>query len=172
MPTKTIAPRTSDGRVRPTQAATSPTLQQSRTPASRLESRLPAKSIARAASAFKHFSLSKFPQKGVPSNYVPAGKNSVDIQRKAIRQRLQELSKVPASNRGMTLALSDATIAKHLRSHNSKAATIDLGELISLLTKNMKGTQFYANGNPTFNRLSLQSRLKRVMADIKEGPRK
>ncbi len=73
-------------------------------------------------------------------------------------------------NRGMMLALPSATtqIQKLLPSFNAKRATVDLKDLMKLITKNMRGTQFYAHGNPPLNRLALQSRVQEIMAAVKQ----
>ncbi len=137
--------------------------------AQRLEE-TPPKSFAKALSVFKKFSLSKFPGKSAPSNYVPLGKNPATIQRKLIEHQLQKLRKTDMPNRGMMLALPRATtqLQKLLPSFNAKRATVDLKDLMKLITKNMRGTQFYAHGNPPLNRLALQSRVQEIMAAVKQ----
>src|SRR6266516_5664670 len=135
--------------------------------AQRLEE-TPPKSFAKALSVFKKFSLSKFPGKSAPSNYVPSKKNPAAVQRKLIEHQLQKLRKTDTPNRGMTLALPRETIKKLLPSFNAKAATINLKDVMKLTAKNMRGTEFYANGNPTLNRLALRSRAQEIIAAIKQ----
>jgi hypothetical protein len=120
-------------------------------------------------SVFKNFSLSKFPEK-LPSNYVHSGKNPAAVQRKLIEHQLHKLRKTDMPNRGMTLALPRATteMQKLLPSFNAKRATVDLKDVMKLITKNMRGTEFYAHGNPTLNRLALQSRVQEIMAAVKQ----
>jgi hypothetical protein len=128
----------------------------------------PPKSVAKALSVFKKFSLTKFPEKSAPSNYVPSGKNPAAAQRKLIEHQLQKLRKADTPNRGMMLVLPRATIKKLLPSFNAKTATANLSDVIKLITKNMRGTEFYAHGNPTLNRLALQSRVQEIMAAVKQ----
>jgi len=133
---------------------------------------VPAASVAKAKKVFKSFSLSKFAGNGTPSNYVTAGQSPAETQRRKISQHLDNLNTADAPTRAMTLALPDATIKKLLPSFNAKAGTIDLGELMSLIQQNMKGTEFYAKGNPTLNRLAIQSHVQRIIDSVKQEVKK
>jgi hypothetical protein len=157
---KVRAPTTGDGQTKgltPLAAALAQRLKQT-----------PPKSLAKASSVFRNFSLSKFAEKSAPSNYVRSQKNPAAVQRKLIEHQLQKLRKADTPNRGMTLALPRATIKKLLPSFNAKMATANLKDVMKLITKNMGGTEFYANGNPTLNRLALQSRVQEIVAPVKK----
>jgi hypothetical protein len=132
-----------------------------------LPSALPAKSHAKANSAFKNFSLSKFAGNPTPSNHVPAGEKVVEVQRKVITQRVRTLSQAGTSNQAMTIAFPPATIQKLLPSFNARAATVDLNDVMTLIAKNMHGTEFYSSGNPTLNRLALQAQVRQIIDTIK-----
>jgi hypothetical protein len=133
---------------------------------------LPAESIAKARSAFKNFSLSKFAGQSTPSNYVPAGETPAAVHRKIIAQHMQKLSEEDTSNQGMTLALPTGEIKNFLPSYSEKGGTAALSDVLSLLTKKMSGTEFYANGNPTLNRLALQSQVDQIIQSVKQETKK
>jgi hypothetical protein len=133
---------------------------------------VPATSVANAKKAFNSFTLSKFAGNGTPSNYVAAGQSPAEAQRAKISQHLDNLSNADAPPRAMTIALPDAKLRQLLPSFNAKAGTIDLGELMSLIQQNIKGTEFYANGNPTLNRLAIQSQVQQVIDSIKQDGQK
>jgi hypothetical protein len=130
---------------------------------------VPATSVAKAKKAFNSFNLSKFAGNGTPSNYVAAGQSPADAQRRKISQHLDNLSNADAPTRAMTIALPDATLKQLLPSLNTKAGTIDLGEVLSLMQKNMSGTEFLSNGNPTLNRLTVQSQVQEIIDNVKQG---
>ena len=69
----------------------------------------------------------------------------------------------------MTIALPEATIKQLLPSYDAKAGTIDLGEVMRLIQQNMRGTEFYAKGNPTLNRLAIQSQVQQIIDTVKQG---
>jgi hypothetical protein len=140
---------------------------------------LPAKYWNKAGKAFEKFSLSRFTQDSRPATYVPRLKENDpqavhDVQRELITQRIKALPNADALTPGMTLALTPAEMEKLLPSFDKDAGTIELSELLALLGQKMKGTEFYANGNPTLNRLALQSKYRaqaRAIIDaIQQGP--
>ena len=142
---------------------------------------LPEKSIRRAEAHFANFSLSKFPKDSMPPNYVPHVKNAVaaqgiehvrNFQRKKIEQHLHKLSKADNSNRGMKLSLPKETIKKFLPSYSEKAGTIDLNEVMKVITRNMNGTEFFTKGDPTLNRLALQAQAQRILRLMSSGEKK
>src|SRR6266566_2290487 len=112
---------------------------------------LPAASVARARQAFKGFTLSRFACDATPSNYVAAGEHHSEVQKRVISNVIDRLRNADAPTRGMTIALPDLAAKHLLPSLDAKAGTIDLDEVISLIQKNMNGTEFYANGNPTLH---------------------
>jgi hypothetical protein len=127
-----------------------------------------AASVAKAKKAFKSFSLSKFASNAMPSNYVAAGQNPAEAQRQKISRHLDLLSNPDAPPRTLTIALPDATIKDYLPSFDAKARTIDLHDVMSLIQQNMRGTEFYASGNPTLNRLAIQSQVQQIIDNIKQ----
>jgi hypothetical protein len=175
MPTKT-RPTVEGAKQAARDVKSPPSTQQPGTPVAPPVSRpLQAKSVEKAKSVFKNFSLSKFPKGSMPSNYVPTGKKRADVhnvQRKIIVQHMHQLSKKETTNRGMTLALPETTIKDLLPSFNAKTATIDLNDVMKLIAQNTRGTEFYADGNPTFNRLVLQSRVRKIIATVSQGIKK
>jgi antitoxin (DNA-binding transcriptional repressor) of toxin-antitoxin stability system len=60
-------------------------------------------------------------------------------------------------NRAMTIALPPAMLKAQLPSYEAKKGEVDLSEVLTLLEKNMRGTEFYVRGEPTLKRLSIQS---------------
>jgi hypothetical protein len=138
------------------------------TPSTIPDGPLPARSIDRADSVFRPFSLSRFPKGTKSDSYVnPAeGATAQSVQREVIGRQLQRLSATDAANVGMTLALPRSTVGELLPSLNEKASTIELSEVLKIVTQHMRGTEFYANGNPALNRLALQARAREIVADI------
>jgi hypothetical protein len=112
--------------------------------------------------------LSKFAGNALPSNYVAAGQNPAEAQRQKISQHLDLLSKTDAPPRTLAIALPDAAIQQSLPSFDAKAGTIDVRDVISFIQRNMRGTEFYANGNPTLNRLAIQSQVQQIIDTVKQ----
>ncbi len=137
-----------------------------------LKRAVPAASVAKAKKAFKGFNLSKFAGNGMPSNYVAAGESSVEAQRRMISRHIENQNNADSAIHGLTIALPDAMLKKLLPSFNAKARTIDLGEVISLIEQNMQGTEFYCSGNPTLNRMAIQSEVQRIIDNVKKRAHK
>ncbi len=138
---------------------------------------LPDKSVAKARKLFANFSLSKFARDSLPPSHVPAGKGPETVnaaQRKNISRKIAALKGTDATNPnpGMTLALPEGKIKNFLPSYNEKAGTLDLGDVLQLMTQKMKGTQFFTNGNPTLNRMALQSQVDQIINSVKQGAKK
>ncbi len=144
---------------------------------------LPAKSVDRAKSLFENFSVSKFTKDSMPPNYVPADKKPAvthaaervqrvqDFQRKKFAEHLHKLTNLDTPNLGMRIALPKEKL-KVAPSYNEKAGTIDLKDLMKLITGNMRGTEFYNKGNPILNRLALRDRVRKMIPDVKRGEKK
>ena len=147
----------------------SPSRRPKKTTALRLKARVPAKSISKAKAVFKSFNLSKFAGKELPPNYVAAGKDHKPVQKRGMLQKLSDLKGQPNPNAGMTIALPTASFQQVLPKLNQKAKTIDLTDLMTFVQQNMRGTQFFANGNATLNRLSIRSQVQRILGLQKEG---
>src|SRR6266699_737449 len=95
--------------------------QPTRSPA--LNGPLPAKSMDKADSVFKNFTVSGFPKDSRPASYVdpahgPAAVHSA--QRRIMTQQLNRLSAMDAPDGGMTLALPESEVEKLLPSLNAK----------------------------------------------------
>jgi hypothetical protein len=117
----------------------------------------------------------------MPPTYVPQVKKATaaqriehvqNFQRKKIEQHLQKLSKADTSNRRMKLALPKETIKKLLPSYNEKTGTIDLNDVMKVITRNMNGTEFFAKGDPTLNRLALQAQAQQILQLKPRGAKK
>lgn len=85
-----------------------------------------------------------------------------------MKQQLNRLSATNAPDGGMTLALPESEVGKLLPSLNAKAATIGLGDVLNIIAQHMRGTEFYANGNPVLNRLALRSRARELIMEINQ----
>jgi hypothetical protein len=143
--------------------------QATRSPA--LNGALPAKSMDRANAAFKNFSVSGFPKGARPASYVdpadgPAAVHSA--QRRIMTEQLNRLSAMDAPDGGMSLALPESEVGKLLPSLNTKAASIELTDVLNVIAQHMRGTEFYTNGNPVLNRLALRSRARDLIAAINQ----
>lgn len=144
----------------------------------RVKRPLPAKSVEKAANAFKNFSLSRFAQDGTPANYVPAHQAKVPsavaaVQRKSATTQMAALAANPPRTLGMTVALTPASLAALLPSLNAKAGTVGLTELLGALQQNLRGKEFYAAGNPTLNlvvqNFTLLSQVRAYINALKAG---
>jgi hypothetical protein len=138
---------------------------------------LPRASLEKAQKIFKNFSLSKFSKQPLPANRVAEGKSKDPsavhaVQKKLISQNIKTLNNGGEPTQGMTLALTAEQIKTLLPSYRDKAGTVELSDVLSLLTKKMSGTEFYANGNPTLNRLKLQSQVDQIIQSIKQEPKR
>ena len=153
-------------------AKSSPPQQPKTSSLPRLKRPVPAASVAKAKEAFKTFSLSKFAGNVISPNFVAAGQSPAPAQQRIISQQINKLNDAGASARAMTIALPDATIQQLLPSFDVKAGTIDLGEVMSLIQHNMRGTEFYAQGNPTLNRLAIQSQVQQIIESVKQDAKK
>jgi hypothetical protein len=133
----------------------------------------PVKSKDKAEDVFKDFSLSGFAKDAKPASYVnPAdGPAAAHVaQRRIITEHLNRLSAQETPSGGMTLALPAAEIEKLLPSLNAKAATIDLGDVLNVIGQQMRGTEFYAAGNPVLNRVALQARARALITAMRQDP--
>jgi hypothetical protein len=139
---------------------------------------LPVKSVQRAAKAFKNFSLSRFPNAATPSNFVPHAqiRNPAavnEVQRTSMATQVAAIAAKaaiaanPPPILGMTVALTAANLKKLLPNF-AKTGEVDLTELLDVLKKKLQGTEFYASGNPTLNRVVREAALlSQVQAYIK-----
>ena len=105
----------------------------------------------------------------MPYNYVPAKQHPSTVQKAVIVKHFDKLKGQKETNRAMTVALPKGRIGKLLPSYNPKAGTIDLDELMDLIKKRMRGTDFYATGHPTLNRLMIQNKVRQIVDGIKGG---
>jgi hypothetical protein len=136
-----------------------------------LNGSLPAKSMDRADSAFENFSMSGFPKGSKPASYIDSADGPVAVhsaQRRIMSQQLNRLRATDTSDGGMTLALPESEVEKLLPSLNTKASTIELSDVLNFIAQHMRGTEFYANGNPVLNRLALRSRAQELIAAMKQ----
>ena len=127
-----------------------------------------AESHAKAEKAFKSFTLSRFGDKGRPLHYKAPDEHVTEAQRRTITAHLKKQSalakKDDAPQRAMTLALPPDILKKLLPSHSRNK--VDLDEVVNVLTKYMRGRELVANGDPTLNRLALQSKISKIFASI------
>lgn len=141
-------------------------------PTPRVKRRPPAASVERARSAFKKFSLSRYAARPQPEHHVSADETAAIVQRRIIKKNLKQLANSDSSARSMTLALPPATLSKLLPSYDPKTGALDLGEIVQLLVQNMRGTELFANGNPTLRRLSVQARAQQIFKDFAKEVKK
>lgn len=142
---------------------------------------LPKKSHQAARSVFENFNPSKFAADTLPSNYVPTEKTAAGVHRvasvkqvkefqnKALKQHLRDIGKMDTPNRGLTIALSEEARKQHLPSFNAKTGTVDLKDVMNLIAKNMRGTEFFCKGHPVLNRLALRAQAQEILAGKGKG---
>jgi hypothetical protein len=132
---------------------------------------LPSKSMNTADAVFKNFNASGFPKGAKPANYVEPADGPAAVQsaqRRIIAQQLDRLSAMETPDGGLTLALPESDVEKLLPSLNAEESTIELGDVLNVIAQYMRGTEFYADGNPVLNRLALRSRARELIAAIKQ----
>jgi len=127
-----------------------------------------AKSHAKAEKAFKSFTLSRFGDKGRPDNYKAPDEHVTVAQRRTITAHLKKQSaaskKDGAPQRAMTLALPLALRKELLPSHSRNRVNLD--EVVNVLTQYMRGRELVTSGDPTLNRLAVQSKISKIFTSI------
>lgn len=84
-------------------------------------------------------------------------------------EQLDRLSAVRTPGGGITLALPESEVATLLPTLNATNGTVELTDVLNIIAQNMRGTEFYATGDPVLNRLALQRRATELLAALKEG---
>lgn len=163
-----------------------PTVQRKETISSAHRTRtvvIPEKSHEAARAVFKHFNQSKYAAGALPSNHVPTVKTAtglhrvatpqqvLEFQKKQLGQHLRKISKLDTPNRGMTVALSKDARQKVLPTFNANTGKVDLDDVMNLLEKNMRGTEFFSKGNPVLNRLALRARAQQILLGMSKDKR-
>jgi hypothetical protein len=72
----------------------------------------------------------------------------------------------------MTLDIPLDQIKSALPSYDDQARTVELSDVLALVSRKLSGAEFYSVGNPTLNRLALQSRVDQIMQSVKQGANK
>src|SRR5262249_47316882 len=93
-------------------------------------------------------------------------------QRLLIQQHLSNLENANDVSHAMTISLPTASLKKLLPSLDEKTRTIDLSDVLQLISQNSRGTEFYANGKATLNRLAVQANVQEIISSIKQGEKK
>lgn len=154
-------PKSSRSDQRPPRAATS------------LKQPPPSASIEKAQETFKNFSLSKHAKGSLPANHVLEGQENDPtavraVQKTVISRTLKTLNHSGPTTQGMTLDVPVEQVKNLLPSYDEHTRTVQLSDVLGLITKKMSGTEFYSVGNPTLNRLALQSRVNQIMQSVKQ----
>jgi hypothetical protein len=132
--------------------------------------------VDRAASAFANFSLSRFTPETLPENFVrDADPTSVLAkQRTRFAKEVDSLDAANAQNSGMRLTVraSDReSLARALPGLGSDSGQIELADLLTLLKKNLAGTDFRSVGNQALRPLTaaqeMQDRAQGIIDRIK-----
>jgi hypothetical protein len=157
--TTAIAPVTKSTATKPT-AAPAPTV--SGTISRR---KVPAQSLAKAKAAFASFSLSKHAPGATPANHVAPGQSTSAVQRQSMAVQTAQLP----PNGTLSVALPAAQLKALLPSYDASKGTVSLDDVMSALQQGMGGHEFFANGNPTLNRLAIQSQVQDIIASALKG---
>jgi hypothetical protein len=96
----------------------------------------------------------------------------MDTQRRVISHNLARLQGASDTPRAMTIALPAAALSRLLPSYDANTGTVDLDDVLKLVEQNMSGTEFVAHGNPTLNRLAIQSQVQQMIDEVKGGTAK
>jgi hypothetical protein len=128
-------------------------------------------SMDRADSVFENFSLSEFSRGSKPASHVEAADGPAAVhsaQRQMMTRQLDRLSAVRTPGGGITLALPESEVATLLPTLNATNGTVELIDVLNIIEQNMRGTEFYATGDPVLNRLALQRRATELIAALKD----
>lgn len=132
-------------------------------PAAPAQVRAPGASLSRARAAFRNFSLSKYAgAPAAPANVVQPGQQVSAVQERTHANHLKSLD---ASGRKLRVALSESDLKKLLPSYDGK--TVALAEVMTLIQTSMRGTEFYATGDPTLARLRVQAQASQIIQSVK-----
>jgi hypothetical protein len=94
----------------------------------------------------------------------------MDTHRSVILNNLAQQQGASDTPRAMTIALPAKTLSDLLPKYAT--GQVDLDDVLKLLEQNMTGTEFFANGNPTLNRLAIQAQVQQIIDDVKRGTAK
>jgi hypothetical protein len=153
-----------------------------------LKRALPQASVEKAKKIFENFSLSKFPKDLLPSNYVhpykrddslhhaERTKHVRDFQDNKIEQHIQKLKSMAEKHRrkneggfavkGIAVALPKASMKKVLPSYSEEKGTVELSDVMDLISKHARGSELYAKGDSTLNRLVLLARIEEIKKNL------
>jgi hypothetical protein len=126
---------------------------------------VPAASRAKAKAAFANFTLSKYGQGPTPANHVAPGQSAAAVQRDAMASQVEQMP----LNGAISIALPAAQLKALLPSYDPSTGTVSLDDVVNALEQNMRGHEFFANGNPTLNRLAVQSQVDDIIASALKG---
>jgi len=147
--------------------ATATALRTPALPSPRLKSGISAKSMERAKSVFSKFTLSRFAGKEAPPHYVTRTRSLPDVHKHIISKAIDMFESSP-TNRAMTIALPEADMKKLLPSFDSAAGTVQLADVLQLVEPRIRGREFFATGNPTLNRLSVEASAQQIFNAFKK----
>jgi len=128
-------------------------------------------SMDRADSVFENFSVSGLSRGSNPANHIEAADGPAAVhsaQRQMMTEQLDRLSAVRTPGGGITLALPESEVATLLPTLDATNGTVELTDVLNIIAQNMRGTEFYATGDPVLNRLALQQRATELIAALKE----
>jgi hypothetical protein len=134
-----------------------------------MPTRVPARSAAKAKAVFKNFSLSKFAAGERAHNYVAPGQHPKAAQAQVITTHLTQ---AVAPNRALTMAMPPALLKKLLPSYNPQTGTVSVDDVVNALEQKMRGTEFYSNGDPTLNRLDIESQVQDIIQNVIDGAKR
>lgn len=127
--------------------------------------RVPPESRAKAKAAFANFSLSKHAKSAAPTSHVAAGHATAAVQRQSIAAHVEQLP----LNGAISVALPATQLKVLLPSYDASTGTVSLDDVMNALEQNARGHEFFANGNPTLNRLAIQSQVQDIIASALKG---
>ena len=122
-------------------------------------------SLAKAKAAFSSFSLSKYAKGKPPVNHVAPGETAPAVQLRSMSSQVPQLP----PNGVLSVALPKAQLAALLPSYDAGAGTVSLDDVMHALEKNMRGHEFFSTGNPTLNRLAIQTQVQDIIASVLKG---
>lgn len=136
----------------------------------KLVNRVPLESRQKAFSAFRTFSLSRFPANNVPPNYL-TGDSAKDpaavaeMQKKVIETSLEKAKDLDTDNAGMAISFPsnkfdqiNAQLGGELNQDGS--GTIDLGMLLDLIQPRMSPAAFYVSANRELKPLTAETQFR------------
>lgn len=125
--------------------------------------------MANAKIVFKDFSLSRSKEAANTKTYVSRGIDPSTVSREMMASRLDDIPDLVIANQYLRTSLPTEMLKALLKSLDESEGTVGATDLPTLLKPYLRGTEFYARGNPSLARSALQSQVDAIFESITTG---